>query len=330
MFTRFNLRDVLVWLVLAASVVLLSISFTFAQSTTINRNNGKVHIKVIDKSGPNAINLDTTFTANSDEDFEKAMDAINKKYDLNVSGGKMHKEIKKGKNSGKIRYDITIKDDDKKDGKVIRKKGEIDLDQSMAEFEKAMEELEKTMQNMDINISFNDNGEDFVFDLNSSRPEDCNKEKKICKEKKIIRSYNDDGFEIPDSLDDENHVIVFGDDEEPAPVLEKTITTPNGKKVFIYKRAIPAVKEGESSIQELNVFPNPAKDQVSVSFKVPMQSDVEVSVSEESGKTVYKLMMDGYNGEFNHTFDLSDKKKGTYIIKVSVGNERQSRKVVVN
>ena len=56
------------------------------------------------------------------------------------------------------------------------------------------------------------------------------------KRTKIIKKYDHDDLNIPDSLDNEDHIIVFGDNGESAPELEKVIIKENGRQIFIYKR----------------------------------------------------------------------------------------------
>ncbi len=90
-------------------------------------------------------------------------------------------------------------------------------------------------------------------------------------DKEFNFSFSHDDF---DSLRDENHIVINGDEKEQPPVLEKTITSKNGKQVFIFKRSVSdkqkkennQVNVGDSDIINLKIYPNPSHGKFNLKF----------------------------------------------------------------
>jgi hypothetical protein len=148
----------------------------------------------------------------------------------------------------------------------------------------------------------------------------------ICHRKIIIG----DGL---DSLNDENHVMVFGGKDEEPPVLEKTVIKKNGKKIFIYKRSGETGKKSDKAdenhaIENLECFPNPSTGQVTVSFAAKEKGDIKIQIVDGAGKEIFKIKMNDFSGDYSNSFNL--KSKGNYIVKISRDGEVLARKIVVN
>lgn len=241
-------------------------------------------------------------------------------------------DIKIGKSKSTLSYEINVTDTDNGSQKTIIKKGDIDFDKSMEKFEQAMQELEKSMKNLHFEFSFNN--EDAHHDnMSDGSNDDDKKSKKVIKEERIIVNDTEED-EIPDSLKSDDRIIIIGEKDEKVPTFEKTLPSKSGKQIFIYKRSgstsVRPIKNDDGNIQDFKVFPNPTKSELNVSFSLRKEGDVQLFVLDQSGKTIYKLVLDGLQGEFEHKFDLAGKANGSYTVKLVSGGEKQVQKIIVN
>ncbi len=254
MFNKFPSRIVLAWIVLGVAMILLTLSVTFAQSVSlIRKDNGEVKFKYKSTDKKNSQSIDTTFKVENDEEFYKVMQGISDKYDLNLSmleKNEFESIGEKGKTG--FSYNMHISSGDKKKkGKEKLESAEIhiDIDKSMRDLEEAMKDLEASLSDMkfDMHIDSDDDYLDIRVHGNpptppappSASPGKEHVEINIDhngKRTKIIKKHDHEDLSIPDSLDNDEHIIVFGDQEEAAPELEKVITKENGRQIFIYKR----------------------------------------------------------------------------------------------
>jgi len=139
--------------------------------------------------------------------------------------------------------------------------------------------------------------------------------------------------EVPDSLNDDQHIILYGAKGEDTPVLEKQITTKDGEKIFIFKRALPKQEAAKASasmpVTKLKVYPNPGDGKISVSFTANGKGDVQVSISDAKGNEVYTKTLKDFSGEYFNQLDISGKGKGTYFLKITQGDDSITKKLVV-
>lgn len=151
-----------------------------------------------------------------------------------------------------------------------------------------------------------------------------------------------DGDDI-DSLNDANHIIIHGGKNENPPVLEKVITSKNGKKIFIYKRIEidngagkekNGSKEGQKSIKKdiknLIFYPNPSNGIFNLSFSCDENCDVTIRVLDGNGNDVYSEKLSGFTGDYSKEIDLTGLSKGDYILKIETGTSSRSGKIVIN
>ncbi|MBL0031976.1 MAG: hypothetical protein IPP27_07285 [Bacteroidetes bacterium] len=258
MINKFPSRIVLAWIVLGVAIILLTLSVTFAQSVSlIRKDNGEVKFKYKSTDKKNSQSIDTTFNVDNDEEFYSVMQGISDKHDLNLSMLKNRKS-ENGKEQKGLSYSMHISSGDKKMS-GDKRKGEsadihIEIDKSMRDLEGVMQDLEASMANLKFEMHFDDDDIDINFHGNHpnlpvppspptpSESPSSHKEHveinidKNGKRTKIIKKYDHDDLNIPDSLDNEDHIIVFGDKGESAPELEKVIIKENGRQIFIYKR----------------------------------------------------------------------------------------------
>ncbi len=267
-FTKFPSRLILAWIVLAIAMVLLTLSVTFAQSVSIiKKANGEVKFKYKNSDRSNRQDIDTTFTAKNDDDYLKIMKGINERYNLNLSIANEDvnpKKKKRGdeKNGYSFQYNIQKKFDDEKSqvDSTIREEEKninIEFSHSFNDIDSLFSKLEASLSNFnfDLNIEGDRNIDMKIHSKikppsppaspsasSVPPPPEIRKERveiridKNGKDTRIINDESTNDFSIPDSLDNEDHVIVFGKEGELAPELEKVIQNKNGKQIFIYKR----------------------------------------------------------------------------------------------
>ncbi|XOV66467.1 MAG: T9SS type A sorting domain-containing protein [Fluviicola sp.] len=84
-----------------------------------------------------------------------------------------------------------------------------------------------------------------------------------------------------------------------------------------------------SNVSALNVFPNPATDEVKVSFDVTTTSDVKVEVLDITGKTI-ETVVDAANvtGMQNNSVNTTDYAAGVYMINITTNEGTIQRKFV--
>ncbi len=80
----------------------------------------------------------------------------------------------------------------------------------------------------------------------------------------------------------------------------------------------------------LQVWPNPAKDRISVSIKLTSPGNLRVELLNANGRRIKSLNDKNENtGIFNKSFNVSGLPKGVYILKVTAGEKATSKRVVV-
>jgi hypothetical protein len=84
-----------------------------------------------------------------------------------------------------------------------------------------------------------------------------------------------------------------------------------------------------TSIENLNVYPNPATDVVSISYSTVGNENVSYRMTDLSGKSVIVRDLGVRNGSQIENIDLSNLVSGMYILEIAAGNKRSVQKVSV-
>lgn len=82
--------------------------------------------------------------------------------------------------------------------------------------------------------------------------------------------------------------------------------------------------------RSLNVYPNPAREEVYLSFSSEASTPVEIKISEVSGKQVMLIRDAGHAGNYNSKLDVSQLADGVYMLEISHGNMKAVRRLVKN
>ena len=80
---------------------------------------------------------------------------------------------------------------------------------------------------------------------------------------------------------------------------------------------------------EIKVFPNPAIQQVNVSFNALKNVDLSINLADVSGRTVKHVEYPARQGENNFSFDLDNVSKGIYFLNIQGNNSGLRYKIVV-
>jgi len=80
---------------------------------------------------------------------------------------------------------------------------------------------------------------------------------------------------------------------------------------------------------EVKVFPNPAIQQVNISFNALENVDLEIQLADVSGRIVKHVDYPARQGENNFTFDLNNVSKGIYFLNIQGNNSSLKYKIVV-
>jgi hypothetical protein len=84
-----------------------------------------------------------------------------------------------------------------------------------------------------------------------------------------------------------------------------------------------------SGINNLNIYPNPAKDWLTLSFVAQNSDNVLVTMSTIAGSEVYSQKLNGNSGSYYHAMDLSGLNKGVYLLRLQSEAGNLVKKVVI-
>jgi hypothetical protein len=106
------------------------------------------------------------------------------------------------------------------------------------------------------------------------------------------------------------------------------LTDPNAVMIRVSNHDL-AVDENEAQFG-VNVFPNPAADETTVSFELPNAADVTVTVTDLSGKVVYtNTMANTTAGKHNVAINTAELAGGVYAVNFNANNTIVTKKLVV-
>lgn len=84
------------------------------------------------------------------------------------------------------------------------------------------------------------------------------------------------------------------------------------------------------TLEDLAFYPNPSPNgRLKVRFSTPTEDELRISVSNTEGKEVYSRYFDQFSGVFSETIDLSAQKEGIYLLEISQGKKRITKKLIV-
>lgn len=120
---------------------------------------------------------------------------------------------------------------------------------------------------------------------------------------------------------------------DDAMVTTADIETDNGVVHVVDAVILPqttGIREMAASSLDVNIYPNPAKDFINISFKLIEESAVTLELYDLKGQQL-RIQDLGYANQGNYSveFPVNDMKSGMYIMIVNSGNSRIANKVRV-
>ena len=92
----------------------------------------------------------------------------------------------------------------------------------------------------------------------------------------------------------------------------------------------PTVVQNISSINSLDIYPNPNTGEFTMAFDLNKQQNVNVKVCyNKLGQVIVQENFGGLSGKVNKQFDLSEYSKGIYIVRISTEDGVEYRKVAI-
>ena len=331
MLNRIQLREVLAWITLILAFILLSFTVSFAQTKSVNvdSNNGKVHIVIDAKNEGNSVHIDTSFTLSDDMDLSQIVEELKSAADIIVADKKdVRVKVKREKANAYAGHKLSQDHDSLVWSKEEKEKFRKELEESMERLREQLKELDLSLNKFEGSAEFL---RDFDFDFNFEMPDP---------DSKNFNSYSfafgsvDDEI---DSLESEDRIVIIGKKGEKPPVFEKSVTTKNGREVFIFKRSIPEEKamneekEAElANVKNVSIYPNPASDYLTLKFTATKESNINIEIVDTNGKKIYTENLTNFEGNYKKNINLSGKSKGKYILKILQGKNSLTRTIILN
>lgn len=346
MTTRLNSKEILSWLVLLIAILLFSSSLLYAQSEK-GQEKGKITVRIHKDRNGESLNIDTTFDVNDKAALKEILENLDLEVQETGPGAfKMRSSIR----SAEIRK---LADEAGQSDKEIQQS----IEESMAEAEKAVSE---------ISIHASDaGGESFHFSF--SMP-DCFMSGKFQEKDGRMDPASEKACSIPDcvmkccdmsmsrrgriwidhkpdhfqdSLMNEEYFVLPADDDESVPVYEREIIHPDGSRSYLFKRQlkgsrINAPVDGSddtdqdlSGIVNLRYYPNPADENINISFESDSDAEALVEVLNTSGKIIHSEKIPVRKGSTDRKLDLGKIVSGTYILKITQEGSSVSKKLII-
>ena len=92
---------------------------------------------------------------------------------------------------------------------------------------------------------------------------------------------------------------------------------------------LPIRGEGGTTIENLDVYPNPSRDIFNVTFVAEDVQDLEVRVINVVGEVVYTEALEQFVGEYTKQIDLTDNSKGVYFLEITTDAGVVNKKLII-
>lgn len=155
-----------------------------------------------------------------------------------------------------------------------------------------------------------------------------------------------DGNEI--MLEDDDMEVITNGDEK---IIKHKINGKEGKctEVIILKMGTCKIKIEDFSRKEkaqlpdalemkakdklkpdnLKYFPNPNEGKFTLSFDLPENGDAIITIFDMAGKELFRDSTTAQSESYESQIDISEYGKGTYILKIEIGDKACSKKIIV-
>lgn len=343
MFSRLT-KEFLAWIALAFAILLFSVTIAFAQSPRSSKKEkekGVVSLKIVKKNNGNTVRIDTTFDLSDEAALEKVLRDLDVDIDVHDAPDASGKEAPHRRHGKK---NMVLHFNDENLSSKEQAEIEKDMREAMESARQAMKEAADQLK--ELHIEINGEGEEGHFNFDFSLPDPplppCpphgmdfnfeNREGHCC-----ARNLEAGDFDGIDSLEDSDHLIIYGEKGEKAPEFEKEIVGKNGRKAFIYRRQLDPVSAPDESsdrsallvLEHLRYYPNPSNGKFDLAFHSEGKGNLIIRIFDDSGAEIYKESIRDFSGEYSNQIDISGQGKGNYILKIEQDDKSLSKKIVV-
>ena len=87
--------------------------------------------------------------------------------------------------------------------------------------------------------------------------------------------------------------------------------------------------EGGTSINNLEIYPNPSRDVFNVSFTSETKQSIEVRVVNLIGEIIFMETLENFEGEYTKSLNLSEYSKGVYLLELDTDNGIVNKKLIL-
>ena len=105
--------------------------------------------------------------------------------------------------------------------------------------------------------------------------------------------------------------------------------SPQWSGLVVWSQPFSARLEGESSISNLDIYPNPSRDIFNVVFTSEDVEDLEVRVINLVGEVVYTEDLQQFIGEYTKKINLKDNAKGIYLLEIETNEAVINKKLIL-
>ena len=103
--------------------------------------------------------------------------------------------------------------------------------------------------------------------------------------------------------------------------------------VFFNTTSSAKISQSENAddlvISSVHIYPNPSKGMMNIEFDVHKSNNLEIYLLDALGNIVSLDKLENYSGFYKSTYQLSNYKKGMYIIKINTGKMVLTRRIVL-
>ena len=85
-----------------------------------------------------------------------------------------------------------------------------------------------------------------------------------------------------------------------------------------------------NTINSFNVFPNPTSDFAVINFELNKTADVEISITDMTGKVVYSSALSNVNGVKSINISAENMNNGIYFVNINSNGSKMSQKLTIN
>ncbi len=90
----------------------------------------------------------------------------------------------------------------------------------------------------------------------------------------------------------------------------------------------PITDNNKLEYKELNVYPNPAGDNITLKFELPNKGDTRIKLVDFAGRNLFEETLRNFSGVYEKKIDLGRKAPGTYLLNVTQNGKQATLKVV--